>query len=164
MPQVWLGLPILERKHIARFDSFPPSFTPSSHTPPSPQPHSKWELDFKFISGRPMKHLEVEFEAYSQLHSYNSLLVSQPLMLLSSSSSQLRPTLGLLTPSLDFPDVEPVACPWKNVYSEHSTVERNGRRGRYSARTLRGHADRVTCLQLSETLQRPSFCILTHRG
>jgi hypothetical protein len=89
---------------------------------PSSQPRSKRELDFKFVSGRPMKRLEVEFEAYAQSHSYDSPLISQPPMLSSSSSSQLRPTLGLLAPSLDFPDVEPVTCPWKDVYSERSTV------------------------------------------
>ncbi|KAJ8587619.1 hypothetical protein M405DRAFT_821274, partial [Rhizopogon salebrosus TDB-379] len=72
-----------------------------------------------------MKHLEVEFEPYAQSHSYDSLLVSQPPMSSSSSSSQLRPILGLLTPSLDFFDVEPVARPWKDIYSERSTVERN---------------------------------------
>jgi hypothetical protein len=88
-----------------------------------------------------MKRLEVEFEAYAKSHSYDSPLVSQPSMSSSSSSSQLRPTLGLLTPSLDFSDVEPVARPWKDVYSERSTVERYWRRGRYSVRTLRGHTD-----------------------
>ncbi|KAJ8594423.1 hypothetical protein M405DRAFT_809114 [Rhizopogon salebrosus TDB-379] len=58
MLQVWLGLPILERKR-----------TPSS------QPRSKRELDFKSVSGRPMKRLEVEFEAYAKSHSYDSPLV-----------------------------------------------------------------------------------------
>jgi hypothetical protein len=33
---------------------------------PSSQPRSKRELDFKFVSGRPMKHLEVGFEPYAQ--------------------------------------------------------------------------------------------------
>ncbi|KAJ8586571.1 hypothetical protein M405DRAFT_935305 [Rhizopogon salebrosus TDB-379] len=70
--------------------------------PPSSQPRSKRELDFKFVSGRSMERLEVEFEAYAQSHSYDSPLVSQPSMSSSSSSSQLRLTLGLLTPSLDF--------------------------------------------------------------
>jgi F-box/WD-40 domain protein MET30 len=78
----------------------------------------------------------------------------------SSSSSQLCPTLDLLTPSLDFSDVEPVTHPWKDVYSEGSTVERNWRRSRYSVRTLRGHTDEVTYLQFSQTLQHPSFPIL----
>ncbi|KAJ8583522.1 hypothetical protein M405DRAFT_748491 [Rhizopogon salebrosus TDB-379] len=72
-----------------------------------------------------------QFKAYAQSHSYDSPLVSQPSMSSSSSSSQLRPTLDLLTSSLDFSDVEPVTHPWKDVYSERSTVERNWRRGRY---------------------------------
>jgi hypothetical protein len=131
---------------------------------PSSQPRSKRESDFKFVSGRPMERLEVEFEAYAQSHSYDSPLVSQPSMSSSSSSSQLRPTLGLLTPSLDFSNVEPVARPWRDVYSERSTVERNWRRGRYSVRTLRGHTDGVSCLQFSETLQHPSFRILITCG
>lgn len=50
--------------------------------------------------------------------------------------------------------------PWKDVYSERLTVERNWRRGRCLVRTLRGHTDGVLCLQFSETLQHPSFPIL----
>ena len=50
--------------------------------------------------------------------------------------------------------------PWKDVYSERLTVERNWRRGRCLVRTLRGHTDGVMCLQFSETLQHPSFPIL----
>jgi WD40 repeat protein len=101
-----------------------------------------------------------QFKAYAQSHSYDSPLVSQPSMSSSSSSSQLRPTLDLLTPSLDFSDAEPVTHPWKDVYSERSTVERNWRRGRYPVRTLRRHTDEVTYLQFSQTLQHPSFPIL----
>lgn len=50
--------------------------------------------------------------------------------------------------------------PWKDVYSERLTVERNWRRGRCLVRTLRGHTDGVMCLQFNETLQHPSFPIL----
>lgn len=50
--------------------------------------------------------------------------------------------------------------PWKDVYSERLTIERNWRRGRCLVRTLRGHTDGVMCLQFSETLQHPSFPIL----
>ncbi|KAJ8597827.1 hypothetical protein M405DRAFT_927859, partial [Rhizopogon salebrosus TDB-379] len=58
MLQVWLGLPMLEEKHTS-----------------SSQPRSKRILNFKFVSGRPMKRLEVEFVAYAQSHSYGSLVV-----------------------------------------------------------------------------------------
>lgn len=50
--------------------------------------------------------------------------------------------------------------PWKDVYSERLTIERNWRRGRCLVRTLRGHTDGVMCLQFNETLQHPSFPIL----
>ncbi|KAJ8597830.1 hypothetical protein M405DRAFT_803308, partial [Rhizopogon salebrosus TDB-379] len=39
------------------------------------QPRSKWILNFKFVSGRLMKRLEVEFVAYAQSYSYDSLVV-----------------------------------------------------------------------------------------
>ncbi|KAG1756241.1 WD40 repeat-like protein [Suillus paluster] len=60
----------------------------------------------------------------------------------------------------DITDALPFTRPWKDVYSERLTVERNWRRGRCSVRTLRGHTDGVMCLQFSETLQHPSFPIL----
>jgi F-box and WD-40 domain protein MET30 len=58
---------------------------------------------------------------------------------------------------------EPPTCttrPWKDVYSERLTVERNWRRGRYKVRTLKGHTDGVMCMQFSECLSHPSFPIL----
>lgn len=60
----------------------------------------------------------------------------------------------------DIPDALPFTRPWKDVYSERLSVERNWRRGRCSVRTLHGHTDGVMCLQFSETLQHPSFPIL----
>ncbi|KAG6329972.1 hypothetical protein ID866_9115 [Astraeus odoratus] len=67
-------------------------------------------------------------------------------MSVTSQSSQL------ITPTL--------TRPWKDVYSERLTIERNWRRGRCQVRTLRGHTDGVMCLQFNETLQHPSFPIL----
>lgn len=40
--------------------------------------------------------------------------------------------------------------PWKEVYTERLTIERNWRKGRYSVRALRGHTDGVMCLQVLE--------------
>lgn len=152
------GLPILERKRTVRFNSSPPSFSPTSHSQPS-SPRQKRELDFEeLVSDRPMKRLKVEFEAHAQSHSSHDPLVSQPST--SSSSSQPRTTPDFLGPCLDFPDRESATRPWKDVYSERLTVERNWRRGRCSVRALRGHTDGVMCLQFSETLQHPSFPIL----
>ena len=53
-----------------------------------------------------------------------------------------------------------VTRPWKDVYSERMTVERNWRRGRCTVRTLKGHTDGVMCLQFSETLAHPAFPVL----
>lgn len=53
-----------------------------------------------------------------------------------------------------------ITRPWKDVYSERMTIERNWRRGRCSVRTLKGHTDGVMCLQYSETLTSPSFPVL----
>lgn len=67
------------------------------------------------------------------------------------------------TPDLlisEIPDVLQFTRPWKDVYSERLSVERNWRRGRCSVRTLRGHTDGIMCLQFDETLQHPSFPIL----
>ncbi|KAJ8078518.1 hypothetical protein PM082_012801 [Marasmius tenuissimus] len=50
--------------------------------------------------------------------------------------------------------------PWKDVYSERMTIERNWRRGRCKVRTFKGHTDGVMCLQYSETLSHPAFPIL----
>ena len=40
--------------------------------------------------------------------------------------------------------------PWKEVYTERLTIERNWRKGRYSARVFKGHTDGVMCLQVME--------------
>ncbi|KAF9518210.1 hypothetical protein BS47DRAFT_1338479 [Hydnum rufescens UP504] len=50
--------------------------------------------------------------------------------------------------------------PWKDVYSERLTVERNWRRGRYNVTVLRGHADGIMCLQINENLSHPNFPVL----
>lgn len=78
----------------------------------------------------------------------------------SPPSFQHRPTPDPFVLASDIPDALPFTRPWKDVYSERLTVERNWRRGRCSVRTLRGHTDGVMCLQFSETLQHPSFPIL----
>ena len=158
------GLPILERKRPIRFSSSPPSsISPPSHShsrsqPSSPRP--KRDLDLaEFASDGPTKRLKVEFGAHAQSHAHDSPLVAQ-LPTSSSSSSQPRLTPDLLSLCPDFSDPGPATRPWKDVYSERLTVERNWRRGRCSVRTLRGHTDGVMCLQFSETLQHPSFPIL----
>ncbi|KAJ7219042.1 WD40-repeat-containing domain protein [Mycena pura] len=55
---------------------------------------------------------------------------------------------------------ESATRPWKDVYSERLTIERNWRRGRCTVRTLKGHTDGVMCLQFSETMSNPHFPVL----
>lgn len=79
---------------------------------------------------------------------------------MSSASSTLHDPNSLLVPSSPGPSSKIATRPWKDVYSERLTVERNWRRGRCTVRTLKGHTDGVMCLQFSETLSHPSFPIL----
>nr|GAT61274.1 predicted protein [Mycena chlorophos] len=56
--------------------------------------------------------------------------------------------------------LDDITRPWKDVYSERLTIERNWRRGRCSVRTLKGHSDGIMCLQFSENLSNPDFPVL----
>jgi F-box and WD-40 domain protein MET30 len=77
-------------------------------------------------------------------------------------------TPGYVPPSLTNPLVPPPFIstleaqtrPWKDVYCERLTIERNWRRGRCTVRTLKGHKDGIMCLQINENLSHPSFPIL----
>jgi F-box/WD-40 domain protein MET30 len=71
-----------------------------------------------------------------------------------SSSALVAPTSP---EALDKPSV---TRPWKDVYSERMTVERNWRRGRCTVRILKGHTDGVMCLQFNENLSHPAFPVL----
>ena len=139
------GLPILERRRQARPGSMSPFLSP-----PSP-PSSKRELEIADSHvHRPLKRQRSEGQPYPH---------NQP-----SSSRGSASTSPFPSPSPQPIDAnsQPVMItrPWKDVYSERLTIERNWRRGRCLARTLRGHTDGVLCLQFSETLQHPSFPIL----
>lgn len=79
------------------------------------------------------------------------LTPGQPSLSVTPSSSSSPPEITL---------VQSVTRPWKAVYSERMTVERNWRRGRCSVKTFKGHTDGVMCLQFSETLSHPSFPVL----
>lgn len=149
------GLPILERRRTVRVQSSSPC--------PSPAPlHAKRELeDDNNHSVRPLKRQR------SESSQFPSSSISQPPLLRSrdshssqSSSSTFDPSTSLLVPSSPGPTIDALTRPWKDVYSERLTIERNWRRGRCTVRTLKGHTDGVMCLQFSETLSHPSFPIL----
>lgn len=48
--------------------------------------------------------------------------------------------------------------PWKDVYTERLTIERNWRKGRYEHKVLKGHADGVMCLQVMEGERWKTSC------
>ncbi|KXN87745.1 putative E3 ubiquitin ligase complex SCF subunit sconB [Leucoagaricus sp. SymC.cos] len=77
-----------------------------------------------------------------------------------NASSLIAPFSSLLSTDSDTPVSRSVTRPWKDVYSERMTIERNWRRGRCTVKTLKGHTDGVMCLQFSETLQHPAFPVL----
>ncbi|KAJ7602471.1 quinon protein alcohol dehydrogenase-like superfamily [Roridomyces roridus] len=73
-----------------------------------------------------------------------------------ANDEQMEARHALLAPTL----VRSSTRPWKDVYSERLTIERNWRRGRCTVRTLKGHTDGVMCLQFSETMSNPDFPVL----
>lgn len=87
------------------------------------------------------------------------------LSLLGSTSSRPISQAPSPTPSRRVRSASPsprptLTRPWKDVYCERLSIERNWRRGRCTVRTLKGHADGVMCLQFSETLQLTNFPVL----
>ncbi|KAI1788443.1 WD40 repeat-like protein [Ganoderma leucocontextum] len=166
------GLPILEKRRAPRLPTASPS--PSPVTIPQPSSQGSSSSSHAHLKRR----LEADATEYPtsakklrvHVHEHHSRLTTPP---------------SPLTPSLPLPIAEPVASnaialsnpllapppseaspphfptrPWKDVYCERLTIERNWRRGRCTVRTLKGHTDGVMCLQFSETLSHPSFPVL----
>ncbi|KAF9232977.1 WD40 repeat-like protein [Melanogaster broomeanus] len=139
------GLPILERRRPVH-----PSSASPSVPPPSPPTSAKRELESAVASSdRPPKRQRFDDNPHP-----HTVLASP------SSMPQHNATSDILMRPAQAEPPSTVTRPWKDVYSERLTIERNWRRGRCQVRTLRGHTDGVMCLQFSETLQHPSFPIL----
>ncbi|KAF8841161.1 WD40 repeat-like protein [Paxillus ammoniavirescens] len=146
------GLPRLERRRPLRPSSASP-FVP----PLSPPTSSKRGLTSTEPSlDRPSKRQRSDIDSLAASSSASSASsCSRPTLQSFASSDLLVPP-----PQTESSHTETVTRPWKDVYSERLTIERNWRRGRCQVRTLRGHTDGVMCLQFNETLQHPSFPIL----
>ncbi|KAH8108482.1 WD40 repeat-like protein [Phellopilus nigrolimitatus] len=141
------GLPMLERRRKVRAPLSPPPEGTSASS------FFKRDLENYLMDDdcRPMK----------RMRSVSAELPTSPLGALSmqstpGSSRSLTPS----TPVVHCSSPKMITRPWKDVYSERLTIERNWRRGRCTVRTLKGHTDGVMCLQYSETLQHPSFPVL----
>lgn len=148
------GLPILERKRNFRL---PCSLSASPSPPVFKRDTTDPMLD------RPMKRPRTAGDVHPQAGPSRLASSTPPASSSHSSGPSLQPAADtdLLAPlNATSSHSEAVTRPWKDVYSERLTVERNWRRGRCQVQTLRGHADGVMCLQFSETLAHPSFPIL----
>lgn len=125
------GLPVLEKKRPYR-----KSPSPGAESPPTKRSLSEDPCD-----SRPTKRQRsfppgADDESPATLDDQHPLLAPVPVRRESSTR------------------------PWKDVYSERLTIERNWRRGRCTVRTLKGHTDGVMCLQFSETMSNPDFPVL----
>ncbi|KAI8998966.1 WD40-repeat-containing domain protein, partial [Trametes punicea] len=147
------GLPILERRRPV---PLPASPSPSPNLPSQAHPHLKRPHDSD--SGPPNVAKRQRLGAHD-----GPSRAATPSSLPSSHTvpSSSYPSNPLIMPSpSELPSVDVKTRPWKDVYCERLTIERNWRRGRCTVRTLKGHTDGVMCLQFSETLAHPSFPVL----
>ena len=148
-PKCGWGLPRLEKKKKPFRMPCPPSpiCAPPSSPPlsvPGKRPCDDLVGDFE--SGPSKRQRSSTPPSHSESGTPGHLTPSAP-------TNPLLPPLFISTP-------ETQTRPWKDVYCERLTIERNWRRGRCTVRTLKGHKDGVMCLQINENLSHPSFPIL----
>jgi F-box and WD-40 domain protein MET30 len=142
------GLPVLEKKR----NFCPQSGSPSPPPPTLPLPLPSYKRsrdDYANLLTPPSKRQR----RHSPSHSSSSpSMLTRPL--------DTDPSSALLVSSPSCTPSESLTRPWKDVYSERMTIERNWRRGRCTVRTLQGHTDGIMCLQFNETLSHPAFPVL----
>lgn len=150
------SLPVLEAKRSYRGSPAPtlnPMQPSTSKRPPediSPQPRAQKRQKTDGLLRPPvLERQQSDTPTFAKhVHPYNIQITEPPA---SSAAS-------LLTQPI--PSDLPLTRPWKSVYSERLTVERNWRRGRCAVRTFKGHTDGVMCLQYNDSLPTPSFPVL----
>ena len=159
------GLPILEKRRAVRLPSPPPSASPcpSPAIPQSQPPAASAHSHLK-------RRLDEEPSCSSKKqrtdpYEHSSHLATPAMSPRSPSSSPHDPphlsSNPLIAPTSSKARKDDLLTrPWKDVYCERLTIERNWRRGRCTVRTLKGHTDGVMCLQFSESLSHPAFPVL----
>ncbi|KAG6833187.1 hypothetical protein H0H87_010249 [Tephrocybe sp. NHM501043] len=149
------GLPVLEKKRNYR----PRSISPPLERPMSANIKRARSEEVEPVAP-PLKRQRSGDEDPEAPSSSYSLTRPHDL---EHSSFQSSSSSSLLPPNPSVPSAS-ITRPWKDVYSERMTIERNWRRGRCTVRTLKGHTDSVMCLQFSETLSHPAFPVLVSAG
>ncbi|KAF8163015.1 WD40-repeat-containing domain protein [Crassisporium funariophilum] len=157
------GLPILDKKRAYRPKSQSPCPSsisqPSSTQPPTTSNSLKRSADHSSDLVSPL--LKRQRSETTTTPETPSLMEHASLSPPSSATVDTTSlSSSLLTPHPSAPLTPSATRPWKDVYSERMTIERNWRRGRCTVRTLKGHTDGVMCLQFSETLSHPAFPVL----
>ncbi len=137
------GLPILEKKRVYRPKSKSPCPSPAPCLSSLPQQSLKrgTPCSSDSLSPPPAKRQRTD--------SASPAPVDTPLPSCSSTYDHEDNSLSLLSTESAVPSF---TRPWKDVYSERMTIERNWRRGRCTVRTIKGHTDGVMCLQFNEAL------------
>ncbi|KAH9923993.1 WD40 repeat-like protein [Epithele typhae] len=171
------GLPILEKRRGLRLPTPPASASPCpspaiphSHPPPDAVASYSQQLKRR-LDDEPDEHpgssTAKRIRTDDHDHEDDSHLATpsasprSPALALSEPPQAISTNPLLAPPATSEPRlVSPLTRPWKDVYCERLTIERNWRRGRCTVRTLKGHTDGVMCLQFSETLTHPTFPVL----
>lgn len=145
------GLPVLENKRNFCQQSGSPSPPPTA--PLSSPLLKRCREDSANLLTPPSKRQRSALPRHPPIHSLTSpSMLTRPL--------EADPSSALLVSSPSYISSESLTRPWKDVYSERMTIERNWRRGRCTVRTLEGHTDGIMCLQFNETLSHPTFPVL----
>ncbi|TFK42875.1 quinon protein alcohol dehydrogenase-like superfamily [Crucibulum laeve] len=153
------GLPILEKKRRYRLQSPSPCPSPALSLPSTSSALSSLKRaaeDPEQLLAPPLKRQRSEPSPCQS----SDPVASSPSSSVSPPAQFDFPSSALLAPNPALPSPLSVTRPWKDVYSERMTIERNWRRGRCTVRTFKGHTDGVMCLQFSETLSHPAFPVL----
>ncbi|KAK2460534.1 hypothetical protein APHAL10511_007004 [Amanita phalloides] len=150
------GLPILEKNRTYRLQ--PSSPCPTSPLGPPTSAHST-SLLLRRDGDESINHFSRP--AKRQRLESDRCLQSSQRALPGTLKSNTESSSALVVPTLPGQQAKSsVTRPWKDVYSERLTVERNWRRGRCTVRVLKGHTDGVMCLQFNDNLSHPAFPVL----
>lgn len=161
------GLPLLEKKRISAHKTgttFSRLGTGSKRPLPFDDDSGHASTSTSTISGS--SGLESGSKKRKVVHSHLAALARIPSFSSSPGTSQDHVYLSDSDTESPLLDASPnvtgalTTRPWKDVYSERLTVERNWRRGRYHVRILKGHADGIMCIQINEQLTHPNFPVL----